>query len=287
VKAVREGLALRLSNLPEKVKSTEKNVTELSKKLAQLHKGTHKSKQTLELGAAHTLRFKLHHKKRRLHLLRTKLARLEAEAARPVPRLTFGSNKLFRAQFHFKENGFANHQEWQAVWRAARSSQFVCVGSKDETAGNQSCTYPPATHSLRLRLPHALIPADGSSDGSLNNKYLNIDDVTFPYGDDVIRAALAAEGGQALTFRFIGRCEKSRTGKQLTGYEWYVQVTTERVAVPKTTDRRLGAIGIDLNLRLIAWLLLTALVIPLAPNTFPSGCTNAQVSNKWQRWSTW
>ncbi len=258
VRAVREGLTLRLANLREKVKSTEKNVAELTKKLAQLHK----NRKSIEPGSAHKLRFKLHHKKRRLHLLRTKLSRLETEAARSVPRLTFGSNKLFRAQFHRKENGFSSHAEWKAAWKAARSSQFVCVGSKDETGGNQSCTYFSADDTLRLRLPSDLI-VEG------DDKYLSIPDVAFQYGNDVIRAALCVEGGQALTYRFIRRSAKTRTGHATNEYEWFVQVTTERVAVAKTTDRRLGAIGLDLNPALIAMATLDRYGNPVSTEHFP------------------
>jgi IS605 OrfB family transposase len=265
VKAVKEGLALRLSNLREKVTSTEKSVKELAKKLAlatktktivkvKSNKQTPPSTPKVTLKPSRTgavigkLRFKLHNKKRRLHLLRTKLAKLEKEATSPVPRLTFGSNKLFRAQFHLKENGFRDHEEWLQAWRAARSSQFVCVGSKDENNGNQSCTYFPDSQTLRLRLPSSLIPT-GSSE-----KYLTIPNIAFRYGGEVISAAIAKDGGQAMTFRFIRRTTKTRSGnpKGTGGSAWYVQVTTERKAAPKVTDRRLGAIGIDLNPALIA-----------------------------------
>jgi hypothetical protein len=172
------------------------------------------------------------------------LQHLEQEAAQSVPRITFGSNHLFRAQFNLEANGFSSHTEWKAEWEAARSNQFVCVGSKDETGGNQSCTYFQATHTLRLRLPHVLVAGNGG------DKYLSITDISFRYGDAVIKAALAAREGQALTFRFIRRAEKTRSGNKKTRptiYAWYVQVTTERETTSKATDRRLGAIGLDLN----------------------------------------
>jgi IS605 OrfB family transposase len=204
-----------------------------------------------------------------LQLLQAKLHRLEQEAARPVPRITFGSNQLFRAQFNLEANGFASQAEWQAEWEAARANQFVCVGSKDETGGNQSCTYFHATHTLRLRLPHALIAANGG------DKYLNIADVAFRYGQAVIKAALTARGGQALTFRFIRRAAKTRKGYKKTtpagssSYVWYVQVTTEREATPKVTERRLGAIGLDLNPALLAIATLDRYGNPISSEHFP------------------
>lgn len=249
IKAVREGLDLRLANTKEKVKSTEKVVTELTKKVARLSSKPPKTKNEYEIDQLgsnlHRLRFKLHNKKRRLHLLTTKLAKLEAEAQRSVPRLTFGSNKLFRAQFHLKENGYASHAEWKTAWEEARASQFVCVGSKDETAGNQSATYFPKSHTLRLRLPPALV-------GASADKYLFIKDVAFAYGQEVLEVALAGDTFQAITFRFVRRQAKTRSGQALSCSLWYIQATTERKAAPKTTDRRLGAIGLDLNPTLLA-----------------------------------
>jgi IS605 OrfB family transposase len=165
-------------------------------------------------------------------------------------------------------NGFTSHDAWKAEWEAARANQFVCIGSKDETGGNQSCTYFPATHTLRLRLPHALTCGNGG------DKYLNIADVSFRYGQAVIKAALSALNGQALTFRFIRRAEKTRSGKPKTGpagssYAWYVQVTIEREASPKVTDRRLGTIGLDLNPALIATATIDRYGNPISSEHFP------------------
>jgi hypothetical protein len=296
VKAVREGLALRLSNLREKVASCQKAVKQLATKLTQLQANLVKAKakatqsqskqnrstftattatatatttvKPSESGSITKLKFSLHQKKRRLHLLQTKLQHLEQEAERPVPRLTFGSNRLFRAQFNLEANGFSSHDAWKAEWQAARSNQFVCIGSKDETGGNQSCTYFPTTHTLRLRLPHALTCSNSG------DKYLNIADVSFRYGEAVIKAALTASGGQALTCRFIRRAAKTRSGKKKTGptgsnYTWYVQVTTEREATPKITERHLGAIGLDLNPALLAIATIDRYGNPISSEHFP------------------
>jgi IS605 OrfB family transposase len=267
VKAVREGLSRRLAVAREKIKSTEQAITELTKKVVRLCAKFPKTKTENETDSsgptkANRLYFKLHHKKRRLHLLTTKLAKLETEATRPVPRLTFGTNKLFRAQFHLKENGYANHAEWKADWEAARAGQFVCVGSKDETGGNQSATYFPTSHTLRLRLPPAVARENG-------DKYLFIKDMAFPYGQEVLEAARSGESKQALTFRFMRRRDKSRSGELLPTYSWYVQVTTERKAAPKTTERRLGAIGLDLNPTVIATTTLDRYGNPIARRHLP------------------
>ena len=60
--------------------------------------------------------------------------------SRPTPGdFCFGGRKLFNAQHHLAENGFVDHEEWLAAWRAARSCQFLVVGSTKESFGNQSC----------------------------------------------------------------------------------------------------------------------------------------------------
>jgi hypothetical protein len=67
-----------------------------------------------------------------------------------VPRLCFGSRRLFHAQHHLQANGYASHEEWKADWDFERRSQFVAIGSKDETAGNQSCQYRAETRTIKL-----------------------------------------------------------------------------------------------------------------------------------------
>jgi len=58
--------------------------------------------------------------------------------------------------------------------------------------------------------------------------------IRFPYGQEVIEAALAA--GQAISHRFV---RKDGT--------WYLFATTERPAAERVTRRQAGALGVDLN----------------------------------------
>jgi IS605 OrfB family transposase len=57
--------------------------------------------------------------------------------------------------------------------------------------------------------------------------------VVFPHGQEILNNALLA--GQAISYLFIG---KDR---------WYVHATTERVEAPVVTERKNGALGLDLN----------------------------------------
>ena len=94
----------------------------------------------LETVAARRSRlFQLHHKKRRLGTLEARHAALVRDDADGKVRMTFGSRKLFRAQYALAANDLKNHAAWREKWRAVRCSQFMVIGSKDETAGCQGC----------------------------------------------------------------------------------------------------------------------------------------------------
>ena len=192
----------------------------------------------------------VHQKMRRLDNLRSRLARVEADAAGGLVRLCFGGRKLWRGQYNLEANGYGSHEEWLAGWRAARDGEFFVLGSRDETGGCQLCVAGVAgdgSLTLRLRMPDCLAGEHG--------KYVVIEDVRFAYGHEQVLAALqanlefaecrrkhgdktarATSLGQAISYRFK-RDEKG----------WRVFVTTDLAPVPAVTDRRRGAIGVDLN----------------------------------------
>ena len=192
----------------------------------------------------------VHHKRRRLGNLRSRLLALEADIESERVRLCFGSKKLWRKQQHLEKNGYASHRDWLKDWRDSRSDEFFVLGSRDETGGCQLCVATVAddgTLTLRLRLPDCLAPQHG--------KYLTIRGVHFNHGHEHILAALessaeyaryrrengekaarATELGQAISYRF----KRDRKG-------WRVFATTDMMEVLVVTDRNRGAIGVDLN----------------------------------------
>ena len=190
------------------------------------------------------------HRRRRLANLRLRLAQLEADISAGRVRLCFGSKRLWRKQHHLAQNGYGSHEKWLKDWRDARSNEFFVLGSRDETGGCQLCVATVAddgTLTLRLRLPDCLAEHCG--------KYLVIEGVRFAYGQEQVlaavhsnadyaqfrrqhgeKAARATELGQAISYRF------KRDGKG-----WQVFATTGLMDVPVVTDRRRGAVGVDLN----------------------------------------
>ena len=192
----------------------------------------------------------VHHKRRRLANLRHRLSALEVDISVGRVRLCFGSKRLWQKQHHLADNGYADHEEWLSDWRDSRSDEFFVLGSRDETAGCQLCVLNVADDgalTLRLRMPDSLAERHG--------KYLLIENVRFAYGHDQVLAALqsnaeytrcrrehgekaarSTELGQAISYRF-----------KRDGRGWRVFVTTRMMDVTVVTDRRRGAIGVDLN----------------------------------------
>ena len=212
---------LAINSLNQKIKSVESQIKQLKTKPSKA--------------------FSLHQKKRRHEHLSARLKLMQKDKEEGRIRLCFGSKKLFRAQFHLKKNGFANHQEWKKSWKAKRNSEFFFMGSKDETSGNQSCVttvQEDGSLRLRLRLPPAL--------ETKHDKYCVIENVRFAYGHDIILAAIQncsdrkqyknKEIGQSLSFRF----KKDKKG-------WRLFVSTDFQKVEQVSQEGFGAIGIDIN----------------------------------------
>ena len=82
----------------------------------------------------------IHQKKRKLYSLTLKLKKLESDFKEEKVRICFGSKALFQKQFHLEENDIT-FEQWKKEWKEKRAAQFTFIGSKDETFGNQSCTY--------------------------------------------------------------------------------------------------------------------------------------------------
>ena len=226
-----EVLKLRIATLEDKIKSVRKWVKSKEAKGRKIEKDQSVSVAERN-GQLHDLRFAVHHKRRKLQALELKLARLKDDYKNGRVRICFGSKDLFHKQFNLDENGYVSHEEWLSDWKWARSAQSFCLGSKDETGGNQTCTLS-TDGSLRIRVPDCLHGEYG--------KFVVVPAVKFTYGQEHVDQALRY--GRALTHRFV-RGEKG----------WYLHTTIvihkpEQVTL-KPTD--IGCIGVDVNEKEIA-----------------------------------
>lgn len=169
----------------------------------------------------------LFQKKRSLARIKARLKTLEENLQNGKVSICFGSVKLFRQQFHLEDK---THLQWKSEWTQARNNQFYVIGSKDETAGNQSCALfkEGSSFSIRLRLPHSLEKKFG--------KYLIINDVNFAYGKEEIAKELDAPIRKAMNYRFL----KDKKG-------WRIFLSFAHECKEVTTKKELGAVGIDIN----------------------------------------
>lgn len=170
----------------------------------------------------------IHQKKRWLNRLTHKLQQLQEEHKKGTIRCCFGSKKLFHAQFDLEANGYPTHQEWLKDWRKARARELFFLGSKDETAGNQTCTatiQPNDTLQLRIRLPDAL----------KKDKYLILSDVHFTYGKQEL-LYLLKNSQRAISWRL----QHDRKG-------WRLFATFDIQPAPLTSKSHIGVIGLDIN----------------------------------------
>ena len=229
VKAVQATQKLRIDDLKRRITKAEKTLAKLEKK-----------------GRS----FEVHHKRRRLETLRRRLRVLELDRQAGLVRLCFGSRRLWRKQYDLEANGYAGHDEWLADWRDARTGEFFVLGSRDETAGCQLCQASIAeggSLTLTLRIPDALADRHG--------KYVTVSGVRFAYGHEQVLAALASNaeyvrcrrehGEKSARATDLGQAISYRFKRDAKG--WRVFVTTEMEDVPLVTDKRRGAIGVDLN----------------------------------------
>ncbi|MGB9825344.1 MAG: IS200/IS605 family accessory protein TnpB-related protein, partial [Desulfofundulus sp.] len=223
----------RIASTEKVIKEKEEKRDKIIKSLKKLQPRTEKWQKKID--RLKKIKFFLHQKKRRLRNLRQRLENLRKDMAQGIVRICFGTRKLFKAQHNLEANGFKDHQEWLAAWRKARSSSFFILGSKDETCGNQTCTYF-WDNTLRIRVAGKFTKEFG--------RYVELTGIVFPHGQEHLDRARTVrrtvkgrkEYTSAISYRFLRR-----------GGSWYIHATTELEVLPLRTSRWNGAVGIDLN----------------------------------------
>jgi IS605 OrfB family transposase len=227
IESIKEKRNLQIKQVQEKIEKTKKFIKKC-KKASSLQ---------------------LHRKKRLLFNLEYKLNKLVCDKAEEKVDLCFGSRKLFRAQFNLESNGYKNHGEWLQAWKQSRNDSFFLLGSKDETAGNQSCVatvQEDGSLNFRIRLPDAL-----------GGKYLTLYNIKFKYGQQEIVKALdlCNERREALSLKQpyakdLGSAISYRFKKDKKGWRIFVSVACTQAACCTSSQR--GVIGVDINVNHLA-----------------------------------
>lgn len=228
IRELRKSQTLELKSTISSIKKSIATQQKRIKTLASSHQSTHKH------------RLIIHQKKRRLALLQQKLEKLKYSNIN----LCFGTKKLFLAQHHLEKNGYGNHQEWLADWKAARTSSFVMVGSKTYAGGNQLCRLDTQGQ-IAITVPPCLVK---DYEG-----LITASNIGFRYGQEFIDIALSP------TRHKRGKSYRNGTEKPVThrfvrkNGNWYLHTYVELPDIPTITSFTNGAIGIDLNVNNIAW----------------------------------
>ena len=261
---------VHLTELRDKIKSLEKFIAQQIEKAVRLHAKITRLEKKFPFSVNfkktvkqyRNIKFLLHQKKRKLALCKKNLERFGYDAQNNRLRICFGSKKLFQKQFNLEENGYQSHEAWKRDWLKARSAQFFCIGSKDETAGNQTCTYSSSRNELRLRVADNFLKEYGH--------YIIYKDISFPYGQEVIDHALktyrgTTSGGKPANY--VNSAISYRFTKNERG--WYINAAVELDTPDITTTILVGSLGVDLNVGFMSLCEVDRFGNPLYEETIP------------------
>lgn len=229
--SIKGKIASRKECHKRQINQLRSGIKELSKTIAKLEKRLRRTPLACSIKGAMSPRklisWKLHQKKRKLAIKQSKLSQVQATP----PSIIFGGKKLWKAQFNLEANDYSTDKDWLRDWQQQRCNQFMLVGSKDESLGNQNCQLTTEGE-LKIRVPKALQGQFGDD--------VYAEGIQFAYGQDDIDYAL--KKGTALTFRFVRKQDQC-----------YIFVTCDRAEVPDQSHRRNGMMGVDLNPGVIGW----------------------------------
>ncbi len=223
VNSWRKGLAWRIGNIKDQIEATQERIASL---LRQFAKAETKSRRKAKKSAVRL-------KRRRLDVLRGRLAVAERELAAGRPRVCFGGGADLRRRD-------------LARWRERRATRINIVGATGETCGNQSVHWDGTT--LRVLLPAALTDAEWH-EGKRYAKprkaspedWLVFPNVTFRYGQDELLRAV--EDRRAVTW-LVFLADDGR---------WHAHATiTDAATDVVTLGVEWGAVGLDLNIGEVA-----------------------------------
>jgi len=238
---------LHAEELESKIKSLEKYIDKNTQKKSKLHQkllnlekfNPHSKKFKKTAKQYKNIKFKLHHKKRKLSNSKWKLLKIQDDILNNEIGICFGSKSLFKKQFHLEENKYRSHDEWKDDWIRERNSQFFCIGSKDESSGNQTCTCN-SKGQLRLRVADNFINTYG--------KYIVFENIKFPYGQEVIDNAIKTYIGETKGRKPVKYCNSAISYRFIKNeHGWYINATAETDVPDIITSKEIGCIGVDMN----------------------------------------
>ncbi len=219
---------LNIARIKEQIKKKTKKASNLFKSLSK-EKKTSIQQQNQALGLKSKL-IKIQSLKDDLKLL-SSTDRLH---------ICFGSKKLFNAQYHLEENGYANHEEWLHDWKKKRGGRFYCIGKSTVGGGTmiKICHISGDDFKAIVTLPRFMELEYGKT-------------LEIPFQVNECRRRrqssllYALEQKKPITVQVFRREHKSD--------QWYIHLTTYVPSVPVTTSFDNGCIGVDFNKDSVEW----------------------------------
>ena len=235
LKAMKELKKVEKNQLSNKIETIKMQITKFSNEISKLkNKVTLNKASKQELIKYRRLKQKIWQKKQRLNRMKQKLQQYQAMIENDYYAVCWGSKKLFKAQYHLKENSFKSHEGWLNAYRRKRDSQINFIGCHSELCGNQNCqlTYDQENDSFTLK-----IRKDKEVTEDKEHKFIMIPDLHFKYQKDKLIEVMK-EHKTPVTFRILRRNKK-----------WYIQViftwTQKKEEIIQQTQY--GTIGLDYN----------------------------------------
>lgn len=171
----------------------------------------------------------------KINNLKQDVENLEKDIKNKNIKISFGSKKLFNAQYNLEANGFRTHTKWKNNYHKKRDKNIYYLGSKDETLGNQlaQLDYDITTSKFTLKFRK-------EKQYSSESKYLNISNIDFKYmKDELINIINDHKSNQTLlplSYRIYRVKNK-----------WYLQVIITTIVENYVTRKEYGVIGLDFN----------------------------------------
>jgi IS605 OrfB family transposase len=253
----------RVEELKYSIRSTEKTIKRLQ------------NRKTSDTSSSN-LTAQYHNKMRRLGILTSKLSAVTTEIDEDrLPRLCFGSRRLFKAQYDLAGNGYVDHAAWLVDWRNRRTNQFYIIGDKNKIGGNlEFCLIPANVGYIgRMRIPD-----------TLGGGYLTFDVPQFDYTqrhrkghptasmpDEHLRRALALTAKNRVSGAGVADDVRTPISYRFVRDDkgWKLYATVHIPDVPQASDRRLGSLGVDLNANHLAWCVIDKSGNPIDKGVIP------------------
>jgi len=232
----------------DKIKSLEKDLAKQNKTYNSYKDKIIKDGKIslIEHNLKKNLNTKIKYNQQRLNKSNSKLKELEEIKDTGNVRLCFGSNKLFRQQFQINTSNnltqFKTYNDWYKEFNYQRNKEITLIGSKDESAGNQSAVITHIKNNLfnlKLNLNHKA--------EKITDKYVNINFSINHEVNTLINIIINNNGKnkdlwQALTYKLIKQKTKHNKDK------YVVSISFEKHLIKKTyTSKTNGCIGVDIN----------------------------------------